>query len=291
MSASNLSLGMLLEFAGDGVMAATEGFAAGWSRRRVFMGAAAAVGASFVAGLGGAEAFDEKASEHPLQPALRLAREAHRRVLQMSGYECIFAKKEVVDDDLISQKMKLKIRHEPFSVYMLFQEPREGREVIFVSGQNDNKLLVHETGLAALIGTLSLSPEDSRVKAENRYPITKAGLANMVQAVIEQWEGESKYGECDVKYFSDAKIEKYEGYTCRVIESSHPEPRRQFPFQMTRLWIDEKSKLPVRVQQFGFPKKKDAKPPVIEDYLFMDIQPDLRLTDRDFDKENPAYNF
>ncbi|MFM7833219.1 MAG: DUF1571 domain-containing protein, partial [Planctomycetaceae bacterium] len=108
---------MLLEFAGDGVMAATEGFAAGWSRRRVFMGAAAAVGASFVAGLGGAGAFDEKASEHPLQPALRLAREAHRRVLQMSGYECIFAKKEVVDDDLISQKMKLKIRHEPFSVY------------------------------------------------------------------------------------------------------------------------------------------------------------------------------
>ncbi|MFM7924518.1 MAG: DUF1571 domain-containing protein, partial [Planctomycetaceae bacterium] len=173
---------MLLEFAGDGVMAATEGIAAGWSRRRVFMGAAAAVGASFVAGLGGAGAFDEKASEHPLRPALRLAREAHRRVLQMSGYECIFAKKEVVDDDLISQKMKLKIRHEPFSVYMLFQEPREGREVIFVSGQNDNKLLVHETGLAALIGTLSLSPEDSRVKAENRYPITKAGLANMVQA-------------------------------------------------------------------------------------------------------------
>ncbi|MFN5287850.1 MAG: DUF1571 domain-containing protein, partial [Planctomyces sp.] len=234
---------------------------------------------------------DETGAEHPLKPALRVARDAHRRVLQMSGYECIFAKKEVVDDDLISQKMKLKIRHEPFSVYMLFQDPREGREVIFVSGQNDNKLLVHETGLASLIGTLSLSPEDSRVKAENRYPITKAGMANMVQAVIEQWEVESKYGECDVKYFSDAKIEKYEKYNCRVIESSHPEPRRQFPFQITRLWIDEKTQLPVRVQQFGFPKKKDAKPPVIEDYLFTDVQPDLRLTDSDFDKDNPAYNF
>ncbi len=116
-------------------------------------------------------------------------------------------------------------------------------------------------------------------------------MANMVQAVIEQWEVESKYGECDVKYFSDAKIEKYEKYNCRVIESSHPEPRRQFPFQITRLWIDEKTQLPVRVQQFGFPKKKDAKPPVIEDYLFTDVQPDLRLTDSDFDKDNPAYNF
>ncbi len=279
------------EYCGVSVMTATESFGAGRPQRRVFMGAIAAAGAAFLTGQPAALAADENQSEHPLQPALRLAREAHRRVLRMSGYECIFAKKEVVDDDLISQKMKLKIRHDPFSVYMLFQDPREGREVIFVSGQNDNKLLVHETGLAALIGTLSLSPDDSRVKAENRYPITKAGMANMVQAVIEQWEVESKYGECDVKYFSDAKIEKYEKYNCRVIESSHPEPRRQFPFQMTRLWIDEKTQLPVRVQQFGFPKKKDAKPPVIEDYLFTDVQPDLRLTDSDFDKDNPAYNF
>jgi len=45
------------------------------------------------------------------------------------------------------------------------------------------------------------------------------------------------------------------------------------------------------VQQFGFPKKKDAKPPVVEDYLFTDIQPDIRLSDRDFDKDNPNYNF
>ncbi len=272
-------------------MTATENFGAGRPQRRVFMGAMAAAGAAFLSGQPVAMSSDETGAEHPLKPALRVARDAHRRVLQMSGYECIFAKKEVVDDDLISQKMKLKIRHEPFSVYMLFQDPREGREVIFVSGQNDNKLLVHETGLASLIGTLSLSPEDSRVKAENRYPITKAGMANMVQAVIEQWEVESKYGECDVKYFSDAKIEKYEKYNCRVIESSHPEPRRQFPFQITRLWIDEKTQLPVRVQQFRFPKKKDAKPPVIEDYLFTDVQPDLRLTDSDFDKDNPAYNF
>jgi len=272
-------------------MKAKENSGAGRPQRRVFIGAIAAAGAAMLSGQPAALGVDESESGHPLQPALRLAREAHRRVLRMSGYECIFAKKEVVDDDLISQKMKLKIRHDPFSVYMLFQDPREGREVIFVSGQNDNKLLVHETGLAALIGTLSLSPDDSRVKAENRYPITKAGMANMVQAVIDQWEVESKYGECDVRYFSDAKIEKYDKYNCRVIESSHPEPRRQFPFQMTRLWIDEKTQLPVRVQQFGFPKKKEAKPPVIEDYLFMDVQPDLRLTDSDFDKDNPAYNF
>lgn len=233
-------------------------------------------------------AVEPTEKEHPLAPALSAARACLRRAKAMSGYECVFSKKEVVDDDMIAQTIKLKIRHEPFSVYMLFQEPRPGREVIFVEGQNENKLLVHETGLAALIGTLRLSPDDPKVLAENRYPITRAGLANMVDAVITQWETELKYGESDVRYFEDAKAGEY---TCRVIENSHPEPRKQFPFQMTRLWIDQKSGLAVRVQQFGFPKKKDGKPPVVEDYLFSEIQPDIRLSDKDFDKDNPNYNF
>lgn len=226
--------------------------------------------------------------EHPLAPAIRHAKACLEKVRAMSGYECNFSKKEVVGNELISQTMKMKVRHEPFSVYMYFIEPAKGREVIFVDGRNDNKLQVHETGLASLIGTLSLSPEDTRVMAENRYPITRAGMAKMLESIVAQWEAESKYAETEVKYFEDAKVGEYK---CRVIESSHPQPRKQFKFHMTRLWIDEKSGLAVRVQQFGFPKKKDAKPPIIEDYSYTGIKPEVRLTDRDFDTNNPGYNY
>lgn len=233
---------------------------------------------------------DERAAnaEHPLTPALRHAKSCLGKAREMRGYECTFSKKEVVGNELISQTMKMKVRHEPFSVYMLFMEPSKGREVIFVEGKNDNKLQVHETGLASLIGTLSLAPEDSRVMAENRYPITRAGLKKMLESVVLQWEEETKYGETDVKYFEDAKVGDYK---CRVIESSHPQPRKQFKFHMTRLWIDEKSGLAVRVQQFGFPKKKDAKAPMLEDYAFTAIKPEVRLSDRDFDVNNPSYNY
>jgi outer membrane lipoprotein-sorting protein len=248
--------------------------------------------AGFAASASGVSFAQESAAlngaEHPLGPALRHATICLEKAQAMKGYECTFAKKEVVGSEMISQTMKMKVRHDPFSVYMYFLEPTEGREVIFVNGRNDNKLQVHETGLASLIGTLSLSPDDSRVMAENRYPITKAGLAKLVEAVIEQWKAESKYGETEVKYFEDAKFGEY---TCRAIESSHPQPRKQFRFHVTRLWIDENSGLPVRVQQFGFPRKKDAKPPVIEDYMFTDIKPEVRLTDRDFDTSNPSYNY
>ena len=75
---------------------------------------------------------------------------------------------------------KMKVRHEPFSVYMHFDEPHAGREVIFVEGRNNNNLLVHEAGFASLIGTLELEPTGSQAMAENRYPITKAGIQKMI---------------------------------------------------------------------------------------------------------------
>ncbi len=42
------------------------------------------------------------------------------------------------------------------------------------------------------------------------------------------------------------------------------------------------------IQQFGFPKQKDAKPPMLEDYAFTAIKPEVRLSDRDFDVNNRA---
>ncbi len=227
-------------------------------------------------------------AEHPLTPAIGHAKAALEKSNAMSGYECKFVKREVVGKTLITQQIRLKVRHEPFSVYMRFEEPHEGREVIYVEGKNNNNLLAHETGLAGLIGTLELSPTSSQAMAENRYPISKAGLSNMMKTVIQQWEDETKFGETTVTYYKDAKVGES---TCKVIESIHPQPRKQFKFHMTRLWIDDKTGLAVRVQQFGFPASAEAKPPVIEDYTFTEIKSDVRLTDKDFDTRNPNYKF
>ncbi len=253
---------------------------------------AASLAAISMFGIAGQSIFaveeSPKATEHPLTPALGHAKTCVENVQKLSGYGCTFTKVEVVGKQTISQTIKMKVRHEPFSVYMHFEEPHAGREVIFVEGKNNNNLLVHEAGFASLIGTLELAPNSGQAMSENRYPITRAGIQKLMEGVIEQWEAETKYGETEVKYFEDAKIGDMK---CRVIESSHPQPRKQFRFHMTRVWIAEKSGLPVRLQQFGFPAKSGAKPPVIEDYTFTDIKAEVRLTDRDFDTKNPSYNY
>lgn len=257
--------------------------------RRGFATSLAALG---MMGITGHSVFADEATpesiEHPLTPALGHAETCVENVQKLTGYECTFTKVEVVGKQTVSQTIRMKVRHEPFSVYMHFVEPHAGREVIFVEGKNNNNLLVHEAGFASLIGTLELAPTSTQAMSENRYPITRAGIQKMMEGVIEQWEAETKFGETEVKYFEDARIGDMK---CRVIESSHPQPRKQFKFHMTRVWIAEKSGLPVRLQQFGFPAKSGAKPPIVEDYTFTDIKGEVRLTDRDFDTKNPSYNY
>ena len=226
--------------------------------------------------------------EHPLVPAIKYAKTCLEKVESLPGYEATFWKKEVVGSSTVSHKMKLKIRHKPFSVYLYFLDPHEGREVIYVEGQNNGKLIAHEAGLFSIAGAMELDPTSSMAMSENRYPITNAGIANTMKIMIKQWEEELKYGEIDVKYFKDAKIE---GMTCRVIEASHPTPRKQFTSHKVRLWVDTATGIPVRMQKYGFPRRSGEQPPLVEEYTFTNLQTNTRLSDADFSRKNSKYSF
>lgn len=227
--------------------------------------------------------------EHPLVPAMRLAHQSYEKAKELKDYEAKFTKAEMVRGRMYSSQMAMKFRQEPFSVYLLFTNPKHaGREVLFVEGQNSNKMLAHDTGLRALAGTVSIDPHSQMALSEARHPITRIGMAKMAEAVYQQWEKESKFGECEVKYYPEAKLG---GREVLVIESTHPRPRNQFPFAITRLWIDKKTKLPVRVQSYAFPRRPDGEPVLVEDYTYTNIHTNVGLTDRDFDPRNSAYSF
>ncbi len=229
---------------------------------------------------------------HPLAPALKLARASYQKISEAGDYEATFAKREVVGRRVSAHTMHIKLRHKPFSVYLRFYEPNAGREVIYVDGKYKGHMLVHEPGIKSIAGIIPLLPNSPEALAESRHPITRIGIANMVKGVIDQWEAEMKYGECNVKYYPNAKLGR--GPTaveCKVLETSHPVPRRQFKFHMTRLYIDKKTGFPVRVEQHGFPTRPGASPQVLEEYTYSNIKVNTGLADLDFDVRNPKYAF
>jgi hypothetical protein len=231
----------------------------------------------------------EGVKEHPLLPAIRLAQSSLSGLEAVKDYQAQLVKRERIDGRLLTQVMEMKLRESPLSVYLSFGGSHAGREVLFVQGQNGDQFWVHEgEGLKALVGTVSLAPNADEALQENRYPITLIGMRHMVQILVDQWKFESRYGEIDVKFFPQAKLNDRQ---CRVIQASHPQPRRQFRFHMTRLFIDNETGLPVRVEQYGFPATPDGPPPLEEEYTYSKIRTNIGLSDADFSRDNPEYSF
>lgn len=226
---------------------------------------------------------------HPLLPAIKIAKSSQEKLKSVKDYTAVFTKRERINNRLIQQTMDLKLRQEPFSIYLKFQPPyAPGREVLYIEGQNAGKLLAHESGLKSIVGTVSLAPDAPDAMFENRHPVTDLGIANMLALCIERWEADTQYEECEVKYYNEAKLGTTE---CLIIELTHPQSRPHFKFHRTRLFLDKKSNLPVRVEQYGFPDRPGLEAPLIEEYTYSALQINPGLSDRDFDRRNPGYAF
>src|SRR5207302_2892672 len=97
---------------------------------------------------------------------LQLVAEAARTYARVSDYTCLFIKREQVRGQLqADQMMAMKVRTQPFSIYLrwLGPKPLAGQEACYVAGRNNGMMRVHPTGVRGAFGFLSLDPQDPRV--------------------------------------------------------------------------------------------------------------------------------
>ena len=96
------------------------------------------------------------------------------------------------------------------------------------------------------------------------------------------------YGECEVKYFTTAKVNKR---PCTVIQVVHPTPRDVFCFHLARVFVDNQLKMPVRYESYDWPSEPGGDPRLIEEYTYLDLKLNNGFTDEDFSTQNPEYHF
>ena len=230
--------------------------------------------------------------EHPLAPAVRWAKMALVEIEKIQDYSCTLVKRERIDGTLGEHEyMFTKIRQKPFSVYMYFLAPAKlkGQECLFVAGQNDGNLLGHPNGIRhKLIGTIRLKPDGALAMAGNRYPITELGLRRLVTRLIEVGEHDMKFGDCEVKMIAGAKVS---GRDCTCIQVVHTARRKEFIFNMARIFIDDQLNVPIRYEAYDFPKEPGGPPVQLEEYTYVNLKLNNGFTDQDFDPKNPNYQF
>lgn len=230
---------------------------------------------------------------HPLDPVIAWAEKSLAKSNEINDYTALLTKRERVAGHLQGyQYLQLKVRHEPFSVYARFLKPLaiSGRETLYVEGQNNGLLLAHEgRGLGEAVGTVSLAPEGMIAMSGQRHPLTRIGFKNLARRLLAVAKQDRQIAApCDVKFIKGAKVN---GRTTTCIQVSHPIRHAEHQFSMARVFIDEQLGIPIRYEGYAWPEQPGEDQVLVEEYTYSNIQPNVGLTDRDFDPKNPAYDF
>jgi hypothetical protein len=251
------------------------------------------------------------AGSHPLDPGLKMAHDA-LTVMQRDivDYTATLVKRERVNGEVGGyQFMFAKIRNRkmngdnmvtPLSVYLNFLKPDnvKGREVVWVEGQNNNKLRAHEGGGlgSKFLPSVWLDPDGALAMRGNLHPIYDVGIENLVVKLIEKGQTVRALGpeNCEVTFTKGAKIKgsKDDVRTCTVLNVRHPEQREPYEFHLAQVFIDDELQVPIRYVAYHWPTAAgDTTGPVIEEYTYLNLKLNVGLTDADFDSNNPNYNF
>lgn len=241
---------------------------------------------------------EERMPVHPLDPAITIAQEGLERIQsKVIDYTCTIVKQERINGELNPpEHMRAEIRNrkigaaglaQPFSVYLNFLKPDDiqGREVIYVEGQNNGKMVAHEAkGIKAAFGNVWLKPDGVLAMQGQRYPITEIGIENLVDKLIERAnrdrQNDPEALATQVRFIEGAKIN---GRSCLVIEVKHPVQTPVYDFHIARVFIDDQLQVPVRYAAYTWPTTPGGKPQLEEAYTYLDMKVNVGLSENDFD--------
>jgi len=228
-----------------------------------------------------------------------LLEQGRKRLTEATDYTCNFYKQERLGADLSDgQFIELKMRHKPFSVYMKWISGEKGRELLYVDGEHDNKMIVHPGGWKArLVPAIKLEPDGALAMRESRHPVTMVGLVKLCEEIITRRKVE---------------IERSHPVRCQLIEQEIVNDRPCWCFVSVYLdrkvsedyrksvqFIDKEWLLPLCVKNYSWPEEKQKfaddnaldEATLIEHYAYSDLQFNQQLANEDFDKTNKAYGF
>ena len=210
------------------------------------------------------------------------------------GYTATFFKQErmhgILGDE---QSIELKMKHEPFSVYMKWTAgDARGQQLIYVEGLNDGNLLVQPGGIRGrLTGVLSLEPDGTMAMSQARHPVTQAGLVELARTILQYQDADLERGDGFLCELHDNQ--KFADRDCYLFTCVYENASVNADYRKSLIFIDKELSMPVCVKNYTW--AKDANPDTIDEetlaefYAYSEIQLQKQLIAAEFDASNPDY--
>ncbi len=199
----------------------------------------------------------------------------------VSDYTCLFDKTELVDGALRAERNIVMKYRKPEMVYMKWTEgDNRGVEAIFAKGRYDNKMVVHLGGSLSFIEA-RVDPRSSKAMKDNRHPITEAGVGFVLNLIKDNYDKAKEDPESSMTIEGETRLG---GRRVTMVKAVLPRGKGYYA-NVILLYFDKEMSLPLKVAVYGWNGE------MLEQYRFRDLRINVGLTERDFDKDNPAYNF
>jgi len=197
-------------------------------------------------------------------------------------FTATFHKQERIRGKLRGKEVSLmKFRAKPFSVYMKYTKGDKGREALYVDGKYDSKIQVHPGGLLGPLFQLKIEPDSGMAMKNNLRPITMAGMTNMLNTVVPQFELARANGDLTVSYLGKMDVGGRKAYAIkRLLPKKDIYPCKELVF-----FVDCEALVPIGADSYTWDNQLECT------YRYTDFKLNTGLTDDDFDRRNKAYHF
>lgn len=142
-------------------------------------------------------------------------------------YQGEFVKRELIGDELKTEKFFFKFTR-PFKVYLRYIDPHPGQEVLYIRGQNKNRIKAHKGSFPDI--TVNLGVYGRQAMKDSHQPITTFGVQLQIEIMGQIYRkavarGDANYTVSDGGIFLGEPVWKVEahlpstGDTVKVRES------------------------------------------------------------------------
>jgi hypothetical protein len=236
---------------------------------------------------------------HPMAAVIRFASDRYNRVAsRVQDFTCVLVKRERVNGRLGEHEwldMRVRCRRvrngrvvTPQSIYARWLAPTrlENRQLLYVAGRNDDKMLVRRGGQRFSYVTVSVSLFGEQARAESNFPITESDVVCLSRRLIYQAYDEMRLDpqgtNTKVSFINGAKVD---GRVCTLIRILHPRRQAGLPYHRANIFIDDELLLPIRVEAYDWPDQAGGSPPLIEECTYQDLRLNVGLSDAHFHRD------
>lgn len=133
-----------------------------------------------------------------------------------NSYKYTFKSSERINGSMINSTMKVKLMQSPHKIYLNnIAGKNEGKELLYVAGENKNKVLVN------VAWGFSLDPFSSLIRKGNHYTVLDSGFKNVKSTLASAKKKADAQGRFDEVFKYTGQVE-FAGRTCYKLEINDP---------------------------------------------------------------------